>query len=62
VNLSPAEWKVLSLVAEGVPNKVIARKLGKSYTTVQDQVSSILHKLGVRNRTEAAAVYLKAQI
>ena len=62
MNLSPAEWKVLSLVAKGKPNKVIARELGKSHTTIHDQVESILRKLGVENRTQAAAVYLKAQI
>ena len=62
MNLSPAEWKVLELVAEGIPNKVIARRLGKSLSTVHDQVESILRKLGVENRTQAAAVYLKSKI
>lgn len=61
-DLSPAEWKVLELVAAGKPNKAIARELGKSHTTVHDQLESIYRKLGVGNRTEAAVLFLKAQI
>jgi two-component system NarL family response regulator len=62
VNLTQAEWAVLAKVAEGKSNKAIARERGATPVTVRDQVESILHKLGVANRTQAAAVYLKAQI
>lgn len=62
MNLTPAEWEVLRLVADGKPNKVIARELGKAPVTVRDQVESILKKLGVPNRTAAAVEYLKAKI
>ncbi len=51
--LTPAEQAVLHLVAEGLDNRAIARKLGKSDKTVRNQVSSILDKLGVHSRAEA---------
>lgn len=62
MNLTQAEWAVLAKVAEGKPTKVIARELCKAPVTVRDQVNSILEKLGVENRTQAAAFYLRAMI
>ena len=44
---------VLRLVAEGLPNKTIAVKLGISEHTVKFHVNAILGKLGVASRTEA---------
>ena len=60
MNLTAAEWQILAKLAEGKSNKAIASERGTAPVTVRDQVESILHKLGVKNRTEAAAVYLKA--
>lgn len=62
MNLTRAEWQILAKLAEGKSNKAIARERGTTPVTVRDQVESILHKLGVANRTAAAAAYLKAQI
>ena len=44
---------VLRLVAEGLPNKTIAVKLGISEHTVKFHVNAILGKLSVASRTEA---------
>jgi DNA-binding NarL/FixJ family response regulator len=57
--LSPRELQVLAMVAEGAPNSEIAGRLVIAETTVQSHVQHILHKLGVRNRTEAAGRYLR---
>ncbi len=54
--LSPRELDVLRRMAEGWPNKEIARELGISEHTVKYHVSAILSKLGARSRTEAVAV------
>ncbi len=54
-DLTPQELRVLNLVAEGKTNKEIARLLYLGEGTVRNYVSSILSKLGVTNRAEAAA-------
>ena len=46
---------VLKLVSEGKTNREIAQKLYLGEGTVRNYVSSILSKLGVSNRAEAAA-------
>lgn len=51
--LTAAERDVLHLVAEGLDNHAIARRLSKSEKTVRNQVSTIFDKLGVRTRAEA---------
>ena len=52
-DLTPRERKVLSLIAEGLPNKSIADRLGISEHTVKFHVNAILGKLGAQSRTEA---------
>lgn len=54
VGLTPRELQVLALLAEGLPNKSIARRLGISDHTVKFHVNAVLGKLGARSRTEAA--------
>jgi two-component system nitrate/nitrite response regulator NarL len=54
--LTPREIEILSLLAEGQSNKVIARNLGISDGTVKLHVKSILRKLGVHSRVEAAVI------
>jgi len=51
--LTPRELEVLTLVAEGLPNKAIAQQLRISDQTVKFHVASIVGKLGAANRTEA---------
>jgi two-component system, NarL family, response regulator DevR len=55
VNLSQQERHVLLLVSEGRTNREIAKALFLGEGTVRNYVSSILSKLGVSNRAEAAA-------
>jgi DNA-binding NarL/FixJ family response regulator len=54
--LTARETEVLELLTQGRSNKAIARSLFVSERTVKFHVSSILSKLGVTNRTQAAAV------
>jgi len=54
--LTPRESEILSLLAEGQSNKVIARNLGISDGTVKLHVKAILRKLGVHSRVEAAVI------
>ena len=51
--LTPREMQVLELLAEGLPNKAIARRLDISDQTVKFHVASICGKLGAANRTDA---------
>ena len=52
--LSRREVQVLRLVAEGLPNKVIARQLFVTEQTVKFHMNNVLRKLSLTNRTEAA--------
>ncbi len=54
--LTPREEQVLQLLAEGRPNKEIARRLGISEHTVKFHVNSILGKLHAQSRTEAVVL------
>jgi DNA-binding NarL/FixJ family response regulator len=56
VRLTPRELEVLSLLAEGLPNKLICRRLGISPGTVKIHVSRVLAELGVSSRLEAVIV------
>jgi DNA-binding NarL/FixJ family response regulator len=55
--LSPRELEVLELVARGLDNKEIAAELCISPRTAKNHVSSILSKLGVTNRIQAAVYW-----
>jgi DNA-binding NarL/FixJ family response regulator len=60
--LTPAEVRVLRLIADGNANKEIAAQLSISEDTVKGQVRSILSKLGAKDRTHAAMIGLKRGI
>lgn len=51
-SLTPREIQVLELLAEGLPNKAIAERLGISDQTVKFHMASIAGKLGAANRTD----------
>jgi DNA-binding NarL/FixJ family response regulator len=55
-DLTPRERQVLAALAEGATNREIAASLFMAEKTASVHVSRILAKLGVRSRTEAAAV------
>jgi two-component system nitrate/nitrite response regulator NarL len=54
--LTPREYEILMLLAEGQSNKVIARNLGISDGTVKLHVKAILRKLEVSSRITAAVI------
>lgn len=54
-DLTNREREVLALVAKGMQNKVIAAELALSEHTIKLHIHHVIAKLGVRNRTEAAA-------
>jgi DNA-binding NarL/FixJ family response regulator len=60
--LTPAEVRVLRLIAEGNANKEIAAQLSVSEETVKGQVRNILSKLGAKDRTLAAMIGVKRGI
>lgn len=53
IALTPRELEVMQVLAEGLPNKLIADRLGISDHTVKFHVNAILSKLGAHSRTEA---------
>ncbi len=53
VGLTPRQSEVLSLLLQGLPNKLIARQLNLSVETVKDHVAAVLRALGVSSRTQA---------
>ncbi|MHA0111938.1 helix-turn-helix domain-containing protein, partial [Klebsiella pneumoniae] len=52
------ERQVLSLIADGLTNRQIGERLGLAEKTVKNYVSSVLMKLGVDSRTQAAVFRL----
>jgi len=52
--LTPRELEILSLLADGLSNKLIARRLEITEGTVKLHVKAILRKMGMRSRVEAA--------
>lgn len=58
-SLTAREREILSKVTQGTTDREIAREMSVSETTVKSHVRSILRKLRVRNRTQAAAYALQ---
>lgn len=58
--LSNQERRVLALVAEGLTNKEVGDKLTLSENTVKNYLVSVFEKLGVKRRSQAAAIYVQA--
>jgi NarL family two-component system response regulator LiaR len=62
VPLTPRQREILRLLALGLENKQIARRLGIGVHTVKTHVSRVLHKLGVSSRTEAVVIALRDRL
>ena len=58
-NLTPREHQVLRLVAKGLTNKEIGQVFGISDNTARNHVNSIIEKLKVSDRTEAATIAMR---
>jgi DNA-binding NarL/FixJ family response regulator len=53
-SLSPQERRILELISDGLTNRQIGAEMFLAEKTVKNYVSSLLHKLGMSRRTEAA--------
>ncbi len=62
VPLTPRQREILRLIAAGLENKQIARRLGIGVHTVKTHVSRVLNKLGASSRTEAVVVALRDRL
>jgi DNA-binding NarL/FixJ family response regulator len=62
VALTPRETEVLALVADGLGNREIAERLGRSSGTVKIHVENILDKLGAADRTQAVTIAIQRGI
>jgi DNA-binding NarL/FixJ family response regulator len=60
--LSPRQREVATLLLQGQPNKIIARRLGLSEGTVKAHVSAIFQVVGARSRVEAVIIAAKTGI
>jgi DNA-binding NarL/FixJ family response regulator len=56
-SLTPQQFRVLEMVADGQLNKQIAWELDIQERTVKAHMSEIFQKLGVRNRTQAGVTF-----
>jgi DNA-binding NarL/FixJ family response regulator len=60
--LTPREQEVVLLFAHGASAKSVSQILGLSHRTVESHASTIIRKLGARNRTHAVALAVHAGI
>ncbi|WP_142849927.1 response regulator transcription factor [Telmatospirillum sp. J64-1] len=58
--LTPREREVARMLRDGLPNKLIAARMGVAEVTVKTHVISIFRKLGVQNRSQAVRRYFSA--
>ncbi len=61
-SLTPQQFRVLTLVAQGLLNKQIADRLDIQERTVKAHLSVIFEKLGARNRTQAGVILRELEI
>jgi len=54
-DLTPSERRVLDLIGDGLANREIAERLGVAEKTVKNHITSLLSKMGLQRRTQAAA-------
>jgi DNA-binding NarL/FixJ family response regulator len=61
-SLSPQQFRVLTLVAEGLLNKQIADRLDVQERTVKAHLTAIFERMGVRNRTQAGVILRELEL
>ncbi|GAM65162.1 transcriptional regulator [Vibrio ishigakensis] len=61
-SLTPQQYKVLGMLADGLLNKQIAYELDVSVATIKAHMTAIFRKLGVNNRTQAVIMLQQAEI
>jgi PAS domain S-box-containing protein len=62
VHLSPREREALTMIASGLSNKQIARKMAISENTAKFHVTSLFNRLGVNGRAQAVAAAVQANL
>ena len=60
-NLTDQERRILDLIGEGLTNRVIGERLHLAEKTIKNYVSSLLSKLGMERRSQAAAYVARMQ-
>ncbi|MEE2023933.1 MULTISPECIES: response regulator transcription factor [Alkalimonas] len=60
--LTPQQFRVLKMIADGLLNKQIAYEMNVQETTIKQHVSAILRKLNVNNRTQAGILFEKLKL
>lgn len=60
--LTPAQYRVLQMISDGLLNKQIAYEMKIQETTVKNHVSAILQKLAVNNRTQAGIIFQQLKV
>jgi DNA-binding NarL/FixJ family response regulator len=60
-NLTDQERRILDLIGEGLTNRVIGERLHLAEKTIKNYVSSLLSKLGMKRRSQAAAYVARLQ-
>ncbi|GHG76453.1 DNA-binding response regulator [Alishewanella longhuensis] len=60
--LTPQQFRVLKMIADGLLNKQIAYEMNVQETTIKQHVSAILRKLNVNNRTLAGILFEKLKL
>ncbi|PKE28725.1 two-component system response regulator NarL [Rahnella sp. AA] len=61
-SLTPRERDIIKLIAEGLPNKMIARRLNITESTVKVHVKHLLKKMKLKSRVEAAVWVLQSNV
>ena len=61
-SLTPQQFRVLTMLTEGLLNKQIAYELNVSEATIKAHVTAILRKLGVHSRTQAVIAAQKLSV
>ena len=60
--LSQQQARILALICEGKPNKVIAYEMDLAEATVKAHITALLRRLGVQNRTQAALMVREVSV